>query len=133
VITFLAFGILIGALARMSAEGEETGGGMPLILALLTGVAGALSGAYFGRIVGLHDEGEPAAIVMSLATATLFAAIGEIMVVRERRRHVPDAFASRIAAVVAPAPAIEVLPIAQPRAETQVCAVECSVQSSTPE
>ncbi|HEX8796951.1 MAG TPA: hypothetical protein VF765_38635 [Polyangiaceae bacterium] len=85
--TFLAFGILIGVLARMTAEGEEAGGAAPLTLALLTGVAGALSGAYFGRIVGLQDEGEPPAIVMSLATAILFVAVCEIIVVGERRRH----------------------------------------------
>jgi uncharacterized membrane protein YeaQ/YmgE (transglycosylase-associated protein family) len=65
-IVFLVFGLIVGALARVIVPGREPGG---WIITMMLGVGGAIVGGYFGRVVGLYDEGQPAGFVMSLLAA----------------------------------------------------------------
>ena len=65
-VIFLLFGLIVGALARFIVPGREPGG---WIISMLLGVGGAIVGGYFGRVVGLYREGQPAGFIMSLLAA----------------------------------------------------------------
>jgi uncharacterized membrane protein YeaQ/YmgE (transglycosylase-associated protein family) len=66
VLWFLLFGLVVGSLARFIVPGREPGG---WVISMLIGVGGAIVGGYFGRVVGLYREGEPAGFAMSLLAA----------------------------------------------------------------
>lgn len=66
ILWFLLFGLVVGSLARFIVPGREPGG---WVISMMIGVGGAIVGGYFGRVVGLYREGEPAGFVMSLLAA----------------------------------------------------------------
>ncbi len=66
IVLFLLFGLVVGTLARFLVPGREPGG---WVISMAIGVGGAVVGGYFGRVVGLYREGEPAGFVMSLLAA----------------------------------------------------------------
>jgi uncharacterized membrane protein YeaQ/YmgE (transglycosylase-associated protein family) len=68
---FLAFGLVVGAIARLIVPGKEPGG---WIISMLLGVAGAFLGGFLGRALGMYHEGEPAGFVMSLIGAVIVVA-----------------------------------------------------------
>lgn len=65
-IVFMVFGLIVGAIARFIVPGREPGG---WVITMLLGMGGAVVGGYFGRVVGLYEEGQPAGFVMSLLAA----------------------------------------------------------------
>ena len=85
IVTFLAFGLLIGVLGRMSVPEGGPNGWLLWMLSILVGDGGALSGAYLGRIQGLYRETETFGIAMSLATAVAFVALYEVTIARKTR------------------------------------------------
>jgi uncharacterized membrane protein YeaQ/YmgE (transglycosylase-associated protein family) len=68
---FLAFGLIVGAVARLLVPGREPGG---WIISMLLGVAGSFLGGFLGRAMGLYQEGEPAGFFMSLVGAVIVVA-----------------------------------------------------------
>ena len=72
IILFLLFGLVVGALARWIVPGREPGG---WVVSMLLGVGGSLVGGFFGRLVGLYREGQPAGFVMSLLGAVALVAV----------------------------------------------------------
>lgn len=71
-IVFLLFGVAVGAIARLISPGREPGG---WVVWMVLGIGGAILGGFFGRLVGLYREGEPAGFVMSLVGAVTLVAV----------------------------------------------------------
>lgn len=71
-IAFLLFGVVVGAIARLIGPGREPGG---WVVSMVLGIGGAILGGFFGRLVGLYREGEPAGFVMSLVVAVTLVAV----------------------------------------------------------
>ncbi|HEY6462064.1 MAG TPA: GlsB/YeaQ/YmgE family stress response membrane protein [Polyangiaceae bacterium] len=69
---FLLFGLVVGAIARWIVPGREPGG---WVVSMLLGIGGAMLGGFFGRVVGLYREGQPAGFVMSLVGAVALVAV----------------------------------------------------------
>jgi uncharacterized membrane protein YeaQ/YmgE (transglycosylase-associated protein family) len=79
---FLLFGLVVGTLARFIVPGREPGG---WVISMLLGVGGAILGGYFGRVVGLYREGEPAGFLMSLLGAISMVVVYKALVARRGR------------------------------------------------
>lgn len=72
ILMFLLFGLVVGAIARWIVPGREPGG---WVVSMLLGIGGAMLGGFFGRVVGLYREGQPAGFVMSLVGAVALVAV----------------------------------------------------------
>jgi uncharacterized membrane protein YeaQ/YmgE (transglycosylase-associated protein family) len=79
---FLLFGLVVGALARFLVPGREPGG---WIITMMLGVGGAIVGGYFGRVVGLYQEGQPAGFVMSLLASVSLVIVYQALMRRRNR------------------------------------------------
>jgi uncharacterized membrane protein YeaQ/YmgE (transglycosylase-associated protein family) len=55
-------------LAKLLMPGRDPGG---IVVTMLVGIAGALIGGFFGRIVGWYQPGEPAGFVVATLGAIL--------------------------------------------------------------
>ncbi len=63
---FSLAGLIVGALARLTIPGPDSGG---LLASMLVGVAGSLAGGYLGRFLGLYGNGRPGGFLMALTGA----------------------------------------------------------------
>ncbi len=52
ILSWIAFGLIVGILAKWVMPGRDPGG---IVVTILIGVAGALVGGYLGTLVGLGD------------------------------------------------------------------------------
>ena len=71
-IGWAAFGLIVGVFAKLLMPGRDPGG---FIVTALLGIAGAWSGGFAGRAIGLYGDGEPAGFAMSMIGAILLLAI----------------------------------------------------------
>jgi uncharacterized membrane protein YeaQ/YmgE (transglycosylase-associated protein family) len=78
-LAFLAFGLVVGAVARLLMPGREPGG---WLFSLLLGVAGSFLGGFIGRGVGLYGPGDRAGFVMSVLGAMIL--VGAYHTLRRR-------------------------------------------------
>jgi uncharacterized membrane protein YeaQ/YmgE (transglycosylase-associated protein family) len=62
------FGLIIGALAKLAMPGKDPGG---IIATMLIGIAGAVTGGFLGRVLGLYGPGDAAGFFMSFLGAVL--------------------------------------------------------------
>ncbi len=83
ILWFLLFGLVVGALGRFIVPGREPGG---WVISMLIGVGGAVVGGYFGRVVGLYREGQPAGFVMSLLATISMVVVYKALIGRRNRR-----------------------------------------------
>lgn len=81
ILMFLLFGLVVGAIARWIVPGREPGG---WVVSMLLGIGGAFLGGFFGRVVGLYREGQPAGFVMSLVGAVVLVAVYHSVTARRR-------------------------------------------------
>lgn len=65
-IGWILFGAVVGIIAKFLMPGRDPGG---FIITILLGIAGALTGGFLGRALGLYREGEPAGFLMSVLGA----------------------------------------------------------------
>jgi uncharacterized membrane protein YeaQ/YmgE (transglycosylase-associated protein family) len=72
----IAFGLIVGALAKLVMPGDDPGG---IIVTILLGVAGAMVGGLLGRALGFYGEGEPAGYIMSIVGAIVLLALYRMM------------------------------------------------------
>jgi uncharacterized membrane protein YeaQ/YmgE (transglycosylase-associated protein family) len=63
IIGWILFGLVVGIVGKLLMPGRDPGG---FILTILLGIAGALTGGFIGRFLGLYREGEPAGFVMAV-------------------------------------------------------------------
>jgi uncharacterized membrane protein YeaQ/YmgE (transglycosylase-associated protein family) len=80
VLSWIVFGLIVGALAKLVMPGDDPGG---IIVTILLGVAGAMVGGLLGRAMGFYGEGEPAGYIMSIVGAIVLLALYR-MVTRRR-------------------------------------------------
>ncbi|MFN3325874.1 MAG: GlsB/YeaQ/YmgE family stress response membrane protein [Bryobacteraceae bacterium] len=72
ILSLILFGLVVGVIARLLMPGPEPGG---LLAMILLGIAGAIIGAYLGRLMGWYGPGQPAGLFMALLCAILLLAL----------------------------------------------------------
>ena len=80
VITWIVFGLIVGALAKLVMPGRDPGG---IIVTMLIGIAGSMLGGFIGRAMGFYGQGEAAGFLMSFVGAVILLVLYR-MVVRRR-------------------------------------------------
>jgi uncharacterized membrane protein YeaQ/YmgE (transglycosylase-associated protein family) len=76
VLSWIVFGLIVGALAKLVMPGDDPGG---IIVTILLGIAGAVVGGLLGRALGFYGEGEPAGYIMSIVGAIVLLALYRMM------------------------------------------------------
>ena len=76
VLSWIVFGLIVGALAKLVMPGNDPGG---FIVTILLGIAGAMVGGLVGRAMGFYGEGEPAGYLMSIVGAIILLALYRMM------------------------------------------------------
>lgn len=76
VLSWIVFGLIVGALAKLLMPGNDPGG---FIVTILLGIAGAMVGGLIGRAMGFYGEGEPAGYIMSIVGAIILLALYRMM------------------------------------------------------
>ena len=79
ILSWILFGLVVGALAKLVMPGRDPGG---FIVTILLGIAGALLGGFIGRAMGFYREGEPAGWVMAFLGSVLLLFLYRLMVGR---------------------------------------------------
>ena len=79
ILTWILFGLIVGALAKLVMPGRDPGG---IIVTMLLGIAGAVLGGFIGRAMGFYGPGEAAGFLMSFAGAILLLVLYRMMVRR---------------------------------------------------
>ena len=82
IISWIVFGLIVGALAKLLMPGDDPGG---FIVTILLGIAGAVVGGLVGRAVGLYGPDQTAGYLMSIVGAIVLLALYRLMT---RRRSV---------------------------------------------
>ncbi len=80
VITWIVFGLIVGALAKLVMPGRDPGG---IIVTMLIGIAGSMLGGFLGRAMGFYGPGEAAGFLMSFLGAVILLMLYR-MVARRR-------------------------------------------------
>jgi uncharacterized membrane protein YeaQ/YmgE (transglycosylase-associated protein family) len=82
ILTWILFGLVIGALAKLIMPGKDPGG---CIITILLGIAGAIVGGYIGQLLGFRDPTEAGpGWIMSILGAILLLGIYRLVVGRRR-------------------------------------------------
>ena len=81
ILGWILFGLVVGALAKLIMPGRDPGG---IIVTILLGIAGAVLGGWFGRVLGLYNEGEAAGFLMALLGSILLLALYRMIIGRRR-------------------------------------------------
>src|SRR5438067_2107391 len=66
ILAWIAFGLVVGIIAKLVTPGRDPGG---FIVTILLGIAGALLGGFIGRAMGFYGPNETAGWLMSIAGA----------------------------------------------------------------
>jgi len=77
-LSWIVFGLIVGALAKLVMPGNDPGG---IIVTILLGIAGAIVGGLIGRAMGLYGPDQAAGYLMSILGAIVLLA-GYRMVAR---------------------------------------------------
>jgi len=74
ILGWIAFGIIVGLVARLLHPGRDPGG---FVVTALLGIAGSLLGGFIGRLLGFYREGHGvgAGFLMSVLGAILLLVI----------------------------------------------------------
>jgi uncharacterized membrane protein YeaQ/YmgE (transglycosylase-associated protein family) len=87
-ITWLIFGLIAGAIAKLLTPGRDPGG---CIVTMLIGIAGAIVGGFIARALGFGQENEPLfqghffiALAFAVVGAVILLAIYHLIVGRKR-------------------------------------------------
>jgi uncharacterized membrane protein YeaQ/YmgE (transglycosylase-associated protein family) len=79
ILSWIVFGLIVGALAKLVMPGRDPGG---VIVTMLLGIVGALLGGFLGRALGLYTANEPAGFFMAFIGAVIL-----LMLYRFTQRH----------------------------------------------
>jgi uncharacterized membrane protein YeaQ/YmgE (transglycosylase-associated protein family) len=72
IIGWIVSGLIIGALAKLLMPGRDPGG---ILVTMLLGIAGAMTGGFVGRALGFYGPGEAAGWLMSILGAIVLLAL----------------------------------------------------------
>ena len=82
ILSWILFGLVVGALAKLVMPGKDPGG---IIVTILIGIAGALLGGFLGRSLGLIGEGQQAGWIAAFIGAILLLIIYRMVAGRRTR------------------------------------------------
>jgi uncharacterized membrane protein YeaQ/YmgE (transglycosylase-associated protein family) len=68
ILGWIAFGLIVGVIAKLIMPGRDPGG---IIVTILLGIAGALVAGFLGQFAGLYGPGDAAGLIMSVIGAVL--------------------------------------------------------------
>ena len=80
ILSWIVFGLIVGALAKLIMPGDDPGG---FIVTILIGIAGALVGGFIGRAMGFYGPDQSAGWIMSILGAIVLLALYR-MTIRRR-------------------------------------------------
>jgi uncharacterized membrane protein YeaQ/YmgE (transglycosylase-associated protein family) len=72
ILSWIVFGLVVGALAKLVMPGDDPGG---IIVTILLGIAGAVVGGLVGRAMGLYDANQSAGYLMSILGGIILLAL----------------------------------------------------------
>lgn len=72
ILSWIVFGLIVGALAKLVMPGDDPGG---IIVTILLGVAGAIVGGMIGRAMGFYGPDQAAGYLMSIVGAIILLAL----------------------------------------------------------
>jgi uncharacterized membrane protein YeaQ/YmgE (transglycosylase-associated protein family) len=76
VLGWVLFGLVVGIVAKLLMPGRDPGG---FIITTLLGIAGAVTGGFLGRTLGLYGPGEPAGFLMATLGAVVLLFIYRLL------------------------------------------------------
>jgi uncharacterized membrane protein YeaQ/YmgE (transglycosylase-associated protein family) len=76
ILSWIVFGLVVGALAKLLMPGDDPGG---IIVTILLGIAGAVVGGLIGRAMGFYDTQQAAGYIMSIVGAIVLLALYRMM------------------------------------------------------
>jgi uncharacterized membrane protein YeaQ/YmgE (transglycosylase-associated protein family) len=79
ILTWILFGLIVGALAKLVMPGRDPGG---IIVTMLLGIAGAVVGGFIGRSMGLYGTNQSAGFFMSFLGAVILLFIYRLIIGR---------------------------------------------------
>ncbi len=82
ILSWILFGLVVGALAKLVMPGDDPGG---IIVTILLGIAGALVGGFLGRALGLYEPGEGAGWIAAFVGALLLLVLYRMVAGRRTR------------------------------------------------
>jgi uncharacterized membrane protein YeaQ/YmgE (transglycosylase-associated protein family) len=83
ILSWIVFGLVVGALAKLVMPGRDPGG---IIVTMLLGIAGALLGGFLGQAMGFYRPGEPAGWIVSILGAVVLLLIYRLAFARRATR-----------------------------------------------
>jgi uncharacterized membrane protein YeaQ/YmgE (transglycosylase-associated protein family) len=72
VLSWIVFGFIVGAIAKLLTPGRDPGG---FVVTILVGILGSLFGGYLGRALGWYSANQSAGVVMSIVGAIILLAV----------------------------------------------------------
>lgn len=72
ILVWIAFGLVVGVVAKFIMPGRDPGG---IVLTILLGIVGAMLGGWLGRTLGLYQTGEAAGFIMAVVGAVVVLAL----------------------------------------------------------
>ena len=81
ILSWILFGLVVGALAKLVMPGKDPGG---IIVTILLGIAGALLGGFLGRSLGLIGDGREAGWIAAFVGAILLLILYRMIAGRRR-------------------------------------------------
>lgn len=82
ILSWILFGLVVGALAKLVMPGKDPGG---IIVTILLGIAGALLGGFLGRALGLYETGESAGWIAAFVGALILLVLYRMVAGRRTR------------------------------------------------
>lgn len=80
-VTWIVFGLIVGAIAKFLMPGKDPGG---IIVTILLGIAGSVIAGYAGQQLGWYQPGQPAGWIMSIAGAMVLLVIYRMLAGKKR-------------------------------------------------
>ncbi|MEO8076457.1 MAG: GlsB/YeaQ/YmgE family stress response membrane protein [Acidobacteriota bacterium] len=79
ILSWIAFGLVVGVIGKLLMPGKDPGG---FIVTILLGIAGALVGGFIGRAMGFYGPNQGAGWLISILGAIILLAIYRMMIRR---------------------------------------------------
>jgi uncharacterized membrane protein YeaQ/YmgE (transglycosylase-associated protein family) len=79
VLSWIVFGFIVGAVAKLLTPGRDPGG---FTVTILLGIAGSLVGGYIGQVLGWSGRSQGAGFLMSIVGAIILLAIFHLVFAR---------------------------------------------------
>jgi uncharacterized membrane protein YeaQ/YmgE (transglycosylase-associated protein family) len=83
ILSWIVFGLIVGALAKLVMPGKDPGG---IIITMLLGIAGSLLGGFLGQALGFYGQGQAAGWLMSILGAIVLLALYRMFFVKKAIR-----------------------------------------------